>query len=320
VVYSLGRITVMWLILRTLSKFGQRAGKTEVISFASRSSLRSGGLPIKDGYNLALIGGFVAEKDEHCWPTDIGLTALGLCDEDEPDRKVRNLLVATLILRRPPAWVACWQGDPNSLDEIIPSGDRELLEAAGLLLPENSGKLKRKAWWLALTVVPLLEETLALRRAIGEAGEELSFRFERARLEAQGLPNLAKEVAWVAKESPAYGFDIASFAGKSFEAKKPDEPLAIEVKSVSYPVMTKFPLHFTAHEYRTAQEFPDNYILHLWSSVRLAPNVGAETNAPRLALLNHLTPHLARASPCGGLCRWDSMFLELPLPLAETPV
>jgi hypothetical protein len=189
-VYSLGRVTALWLVLRTLAKFGNRAATTEVISFASRSSLRSGGLPVKDGYRLAIIGDFVREDKNETHVSDLGFTALGLCDEDEPNEEVRRLLVSTIILRRPPAWVAYWQGDPSSLDLVVPENDRELLESAGLL-PANPGDLRRRAWWLALGAVPLPDQMESLRKAIGDAGEELSYRYEKARLTAQGFPQLA---------------------------------------------------------------------------------------------------------------------------------
>ena len=224
VVYSPGRITALWLVLRTIAKLAHPAATTEVIAFASRSSLRSGGLPVKDGYRLAVIGGFVRQHGNDSNLTDLGLTALGLCGEDEPNGEVRRLLVSTIMLRRPPAWVAYWQGDPSSLDLVIPPGDRDSLQSAGLL-PADTGDLRRRAWWLALGAVPLPDQMQGLRKAIGDAGEELSFRYEKARLTSQGFPELADAVTWVARESPAYGFDVASFVGSSTPSRDADRPL-----------------------------------------------------------------------------------------------
>jgi hypothetical protein len=314
VVYSSGRITALWLVLRTLSNFGNRSAISEVISYASRSSLRSGGLPVKDGFRLAILGGFARESGEECQVAELGLTALKLSDEDEPTDEVRRLLISTLILRHPPAWVAYWQGDPGSLDLLLKKADRELLDSAGLLPPPGAGgDLRRRAWWLALGAVPLPEELYSLRKAIGDAGEELSYRHEKARLTAQGFPKLADEVSWVARESAAYGFDIASYAGSSFRDRDPNSPLAIEVKSVSYPVRAVFPLHITTHEWSTAQELNASYVFHLWSAVRTGPEVGSGDKEPRLIVPDDLRPHMAGASPCGGRCRWDSMLVELPL-------
>jgi hypothetical protein len=241
-----------------------------------------------------------------------GLPLSAFVMRTSPSEEVRRLLVSTLILRRPPAWVAYWQGDPLSLDLIIPEGDRDLLESAGLL-PPDLGDLRRRAWWLALGAVPLPDEIQSLRKAIGDAGEELSYSYEKARLTAQGFPQLAGSVTWVAKESPAYGFDIASFAGSSFPGREADSQLAIEVKSVSYPVRAVFPFHLTFHEWTTACELDKQYVFHLWSCVRVAPDAAADTNEPRLATVRNVAHHVLGESACGGRCRWDSMLVELPL-------
>jgi hypothetical protein len=267
---------------------------------------------VKDGYRLALIGGFVQEEGQEARVADLGFAALAVGEEDDPSEEVRRLLVSTLMLRRPPAWVAYWQGDPSSLDLVVPEGDRELLESAGLLPPE-SGDLRRRAWWLALGAVPLPDQLQSLRKAIGDAGEELSYRYEKARLRAQGFPQLAESVTWVSKESPAYGFDIASFAGSSFPGREANGPLAIEVKSVSYPVGVVFPFHLTFHEWATASELDKEYVFHLWSCVRTVPEAAAATNEPRITVVEKVARHVLGASACGGRCRWDSMLVELPL-------
>src|SRR2546428_71276 len=211
-----GRLTALWTILRTLGKLGGRVSVNEALSFASRSALRYGGLPIQDGYRLALRGGFVREIEDEIEPSDLGEEALHLCNEDEPDALVRRLFVSVLILRDPPPWVALWQGDSNSLDLVLSPGDRQVLTAADLYPPQKTDdNLLRKGWWSALAVVPLPEEVLAQRKLIGNSGEELSYEFERHRLTEEGFPRLAEQVRWVGRESPAYGFAIASFSGRS---------------------------------------------------------------------------------------------------------
>jgi hypothetical protein len=160
---------------------------------------------------------------------ELGSEALALCDEDEPNGKVRRVFLSVLVLRDPPAWVAYWQGDPSSLPDLLSDSDREMLEDARLYPPESTDELSSLGWWDALSVVPLPQETAAIRKAIGDAGEALSLEFERQRLAADGFPELAKRVWWAARESPAYGFDIGSFCGKAFSPATPDSPLAIEV-------------------------------------------------------------------------------------------
>lgn len=245
--------------------------------------------------------------------TPLGLEALALCVDDEPSASVRRLFASVLMLRNPPAWVAYWQGDPESLELIIPSTEKEVLSGAGLFPRDKDGNLLARAWWSALEVVPVPEEIQAQRKVTGDAGEELSFRFEKDRLTREGYPELASQVCWVGRESPAYGFDIASFAGATIRSTAPTAPLAIEVKSVAYPARVRFPLHLTIHEWTMACELGSSHIFHLWDRVRPPPSLGAKSTSPRLVLADHLRPHIAGSADCGERCKWESVYIELPL-------
>lgn len=306
-----GRLTALWVVLTTLHKFGTRADKEEVFAYASRSSLRSGGLPIGDGLKLAVQGNFIRELGADIELAPLGLDGLSQCAEDEPAPSVRRLFLSVLMLRDPPAWVAYWQGDPNNLDALLSQTDRDLLRTAGLYPPDQHD-VYTKSWWDALAVVPLPETSSAIRKAIGDAGEKLSLDFERARLAREGFPELARLVWWAAQESAAYGFDIGSFAGSAF-GSQPDQRIAVEVKSVAYPVVDIFPLHLTIHELQTARHWEDKYVLHLWQAVRVSPDYGATPPKPRIAFGRNLFSHLSDPPACGGGCRWESMYIEFPL-------
>src|SRR5713101_8272346 len=167
------------MLLHTVAKMGNVVGGDEAISFASRSSLRSGGLPIRDGYALAVKGGFLKKIGSDVELTRLGSDALALCSEDEPSTGVRRLFISVLLLNDPPPWVAFWQGDPTSLELVLPDADRDALSSAGLFPASKNGDLLTSAWWSALEIVPVPQETQAQRKMIGDAGEELSFEYER---------------------------------------------------------------------------------------------------------------------------------------------
>ncbi len=306
-----GRLTALWVVLQTLQKLGGRVATREALSFASRTSLRSGGLPITDGYALGLRGGFIREVGPQAEPTDLGMRALRLSTEDEPDMQVQRLFVSVLLLRLPSPWVAYWQGDPSSLELVLPEAEKAALRAAGLFPLRDNAALLEREWWRALSIVPVPEATTAQRKAIGDAGEELTVQYERRRLTDEGFPDLAEEVCWVGQESPAYGFDVASFEGRLRETRSPKSPLAIEVKSVAHPVSETFPFHLTVHEWDTAVDLRDSYAFHLWDGVRSVPIPVARTDAPKLVDPSELTGHLAGPSPCGNGCKWESMYIEL---------
>ncbi len=314
-----GRLTALWVVLRTLARFGGVAKAAALKALAGRTALRSGGLPIEDGFELAVLGGFLVQNGNgnvKLGPT--GSEALSFNEEDEPNREVLRLFLSVLTLADPPPWVAYWQGDPSSLDLVVPQPEKRLLEAAGLLPPPDTEDLTGWGWWKALSLVPRPEETAALRKTIGNAGETLSLEYERHRLTAEGFPELARHVRPVGRESPAYGFDIASFWGldpmRSGKASaEAGRPLAIEVKSTSLPVRNKFPFYLSSHEWHLAQELGGNYLFHLWDGVSPTPNPQSRRSDPIIATPSGLVDHLPEPSCCAEECRWESTYIELPV-------
>ena len=310
---SPGRLTALWLLLRTLKNLGGVTAEQDISSYASASSLRSGGLPIADGMVLAFEGGFVArDPDRLVVLTNIGNRALDMCGDDEPSREVRKLLLSVLLLRDPPPWVAFWQGEPESIGVIIPEPERRLLEEVGMYPLGDYDDMATRAWWDALSVSPPTEEANHQRKLIGDAGETLSLAFEIARLRADGFPELARQVRWVAQESPSWGFDILSSVGAGSTVA--DAPLAIEVKSMARPAVRLFELFISAHEWKTATAHASMYVVHLWDGVRPGPPPASRSPAPRIVQVPALADHIPPATPCDDPCAWASAHILLPLP------
>ena len=209
-----GRLTATWVILKSADKLGRVVNKTELVSFARKSGLRAGGLPISDGLQLAVLGEFLS-GDDVLSITGLGSDVLSRCGEEEPSPEVLRVFLSVFLLRFPPAWVPYWQGDNSSLDVVLPDGTKDLIEDARIPKSPSPGDLEMWALWDALTVVPETEAVAAMRKAVGDAGEALSFAYETMRLHSEGYAELAVKVRWVARESPAYGFDILSFAGRA---------------------------------------------------------------------------------------------------------
>jgi len=307
-----GRLTALWLVLRSLDKLGGRGEVPELMAYARRSSLRGGGLPLNDGLRLAREGGFVMERAGTVDLEALGAEALSLETEDEPGTPVLRLFVSVLLLRDPPTWVAYWQGDPGSVDQIIPPSERRLMSECGLLPAPLVDDLAAWSMWEALSRVPLPEQSDVRRRLIGDAGEQLTLDHERMRLSEEGFPDLARGVKWVAQESPAYGFDVLSYAGRS-ELGEPDLPIAIEVKSTTLPERSVFQFFLTIHEWQTAQKLGDRYRLHFWSSVDPGPPPASRYGRPRVMPADQLRDHLPVQPDCGDDCGWQSARVLMPL-------
>lgn len=307
---SPGRLTALWVVLRTLHRLGGSATREELRRNASRTSLRSGGLPVGDGLTLALEGRFLGVQDERVSIATLGREALALTDQEEPSDEVRHLFTSTLLLRDPPTWVAFWQGDPTSLPLAIPDAERLLLEDCGLYPEARIENLVNWAWWDALRQVPLPEEAGEYRKLLGDAGEQLTVAYEHARLEAEGYPELSARVRWVARESAAYGFDVLSFFGKRDAI--PSRPLAIEVKSIARGAADVFPLYLTEHEWKTSQQVGAAYVFHLWDGVDPGPPPRS-TATPRIVMPPMFEAHVPSPPACGRSCSWATARIDLPL-------
>lgn len=93
----------------------------------------------------------------------------------------------------------------------------------------------------------------ARARALGKAGEEFLFRYERHYLSAIGRDDLSSRVRWVAEEEgDGAGYDILSFSGDGAERW-------LEVKTTNGPVTT--PFWISENERRVAEENPDVFRL-----------------------------------------------------------
>lgn len=308
-----GRLTALWLVLRSLEKLGGQAGGPEVIRYARRSSLRAGGLPLQDGVRLAREGDFILDNADVFALRPLGVRALDLGSEDEPSPAVTRLFVTVLLLRHPPSWVAWWQGAPGDLAAVIPKGEQVVLHDAGLLPPPASADPAGWGWWQALSRVPLPEHTAIERKQVGDAGEALSVEYERRRLADEGYPDLARRVAWLAQESDAYGFDVLSFAGDDYPGLAPTTALAIEVKSTTLPAGPVFRCFLSAHEWHTGAGLGDCYVLHLWPAVDPGPPPASRADRPVILTTAALSDHLPGASACADACSWQTARLELPL-------
>lgn len=306
-----GRLTALWLVLQTLAELGGRAELSDLRASARRSALRAGGLPVPDGLKLAREGGFIFESAGTCVLEALGERALATSDEDEPPPEVLRLFITVLFLRRPPAWVAWWQGSPDDIEAVVPAEERRVMRDAGLLPHPPIEDPGGWAWWQALGRVPLPEHRAAARKQIGDAGEELSVEFERRRLGAQGYDELADEVVWIARESDAYGFDVLSFAGDDHPPLEANDRIAIEVKSTALPVLEYFPLFFTVHEWEVLSGLGPRGVLHLWPAVDAGPPPRSGAGQPTVCAPGALAEHLPGASACGELCGWQSAELRV---------
>lgn len=307
-----GRLTAAWVVLKSAEKLGKVVNRAELVSFARKSGLRAGGLPIGDGLQLAELGEFLSGEDVLS-VTGLGSDVLSRCDEEEPSPEVLRVFLSVFLLRFPPAWVPYWQGDPSSLDIVLPDSTKDLIEDARIIKDPALGEIETWALWDALTIVPHAAEVAAMRKAVGDAGEELSFTYERERLRSEGYPVLAEKIRWVARESPAYGFDILSFSGRAFYSS-PERPLAIEVKAQSLVARPSFSLYITKHEWDTANLLQQAHVFHLWDGVsKSGKSAMAAHSQPSIMRSADFAVHMPAPPHCDERCNWQSAAVTISI-------
>jgi hypothetical protein len=123
-------------------------------------------------------------------------------------------------------------------------------------------------------------------RALGKAGEEAVFLYERHRLQAEDRPDLARKVRWVAREDgDGAGYDILSFDLAGGER-------LIEVKTTLGGRTT--PFYLTRNEHDLAEERVDAFRLMRVHSFAREPRMFELI--PPLADAVRLSPHTFQAS------------------------
>lgn len=123
-------------------------------------------------------------------------------------------------------------------------------------------------------------------RALGKAGEEAVFHFERQRLESRDRPDLARKVRWVAQEDgDGAGYDIHSFEADGRER-------LVEVKTTLGGRTT--PFFLTRNEHALAEERVDAFRLLRVHSFARDPAM-FEIRPPMEEFVR-LSPHTFQAS------------------------
>ncbi len=311
---SPGRITALWLVLRSVSTMGPTSRDT-VVKFARSSSLRAAGLPISDGCGLAIAGHLVEFHNGRMSLGPLGEEAMRLCDEDEPSDEARVFLVTTLMLMVGRPWLAFWSVGEDEVVHAFPEAvdADEYREIVRLGLLENS---RENRWFWTAATHPHVDFVQAQLVALGRAAEQLTMEYERHRLLSEGFASLSRRVRLVALESSAYGYDVASFWGQRGLAadRNPESPLAIEVKAMAGKAVGLFRLFLTNHEWRVAEILGGDYLFYLWDDVQIGPPQSSSRSPRAILHPTDLSAHVPQVTACGsGGCRWSISELWIPL-------
>lgn len=224
--------------------------------------------------------------DYHAAVSAIAALSLKQPNRATPIETLQTIITTAIVHFRPP-WATAIPYGRSQLVRLLSPDEQQCLASARLL--ESNPPDNVVAWWDHLATL-FRTEVNAANNATGRHGEQLSLRYERARLLAAGRGELTPR--WVSIDDNSLGYDIASFEASVSH----DTPRFIEVKATSSSPPQFF---VTRNEWRAALRLRPRYFFHVWdlSMSRLA-EISAE----------ELSSHV----PCDqGLGKWQQVRIEL---------
>jgi hypothetical protein len=238
-----------------------------VIATLQRASILGGTVPVIDGLRIAHTYGFIKLENgtaEITVTSDIEI--LPLCSTDEINTSALRRVLFYIIKNHSFHWIAFYNTNSDIMKAAIPKMWIEILELAHLFKMEDDEVL---TWWKEV-VDSKIKFDLKTNSKIGDAGEDLTCKFEVDRLKKDGIQMAEKRVVWMAQISDEYHYDIFSLRGLLLKEKYDQEhPINIEVKSSRITNDKVFSFYLTRPEWNKALKSLDEYYFYCWTGVKL---------------------------------------------------
>jgi hypothetical protein len=194
---------------------------------------------------------------EGIWQLTQSGKSIVLNSKDEYGLALQRRLLLKIILgsRRDLLWTAF--ADSDELKATTPDL-HQILEELKLL--DRKPSSEAESFWSDMRKAELRFNE-ALLKKIGDQAESWSMFFEAKRLSDLGHLDLAKEIAWLSRESDLHGYDILSFSGLG---DLPRERKHIEVKRSRFVSNGYVEFHLSRNEFAQSIALGRKYIFHLW--------------------------------------------------------
>lgn len=241
-----------------------------VIETIGRASILGGTVPVVDGLTLAHVYGFVQLEKEKAFISELSKDEiLPLCGIDEINIPALRRVLFHVIKKHNFHWIAFYNNSSEVFQAAIPNTWIELLELADLFNMDDGGVLD---WWKEVVDAKISfdQET---NDKIGDAGEDLTCKYEVDRLIGDGIDQAEKRVVWVAQINDEYHYDVSSLRGELLRERfGADHPIHIEVKSSRIRSDEVFSFYLTRPEWNKAMEDLTEYYFYCWTGVTVEGN------------------------------------------------
>ncbi|MFT5723285.1 MAG: hypothetical protein ACI9JN_000394 [Bacteroidia bacterium] len=241
-----------------------KAKISDVVQTIKTSAAIGGDIPAKMGVQICVSEGSVLiDKNSFVELSARGRHTIEEHLSDEPSTTTLRGVVRKMLLKNKFTWLVFYTKGPVLFKMSIPNNWEVILENCGLLDFDDPDIRK---WW-HLLFSKYNKDRQERNKAIGDAGEYLTFEFEKSRVSKDGFdPHMV--VGWASTLDDHYGYDILSICG-NYHTGNNDEIISIEVKSSENTNKENFRFHLSRNEWNTALKEPDSFYFYCWLGVKI---------------------------------------------------
>jgi hypothetical protein len=264
-----GQLLASWQLMHYSRVYDDLEVKT-AIQTAQRSGKLGGSFPVNAGLRLCQSYNFLSIEDGILKLTDNSKNRIVvLCADEEPNTIVLREILALILSKHNFEWLVYYDSDPVIFKSYLENYDNEwvvMLENANLFDFEDEDVID---WWgRILSKYESYKDEL--KKAIGDIGENLTYQYERNRVECDGYIPSKNYVKWASQISDRYGFDVLSIRGSFLGNEISElEKIQIEVKSTDADNTSSFRFFISRPEWSKALENMDSYFFYCWSGISI---------------------------------------------------
>lgn len=287
---SQGHIIASWYILYLVAKYESIHPK-DVNSLLQNSGKLGGKIPAEQGLKICIDYNLVRFDEQKLCLTELSQKHITpLCDKDDPNTMVLRVILGHIVSLHNFQWLIFYDSDPDIFKAYLYEQESEwvvLLENAKLFDFEDESV---NTWWS--NVLSKYEDYKeALKKAIGDVGEKLTYIHELERIDKDGHTPAKSFVKWASRINDHFGFDVLSIRGKRFvHTYKEREKIQIEVKSSDTSNIESFRFYISKPEWKTALKNLHTYFFYCWPGINVSNEsaLGGPFIIPAVDLMEHM--------------------------------
>ncbi|WP_257667287.1 DUF3883 domain-containing protein [Parapedobacter tibetensis] len=266
---SYGHLVACWHIVYLTNEHRGMTPK-DAINIVEKSGKLGGTVPAKAGLKICLDYGFLTVHSSQLYITDITTTSLlPECNQEDINISALRKVLLHILSYHNFEWLIFYDSDPEIFRESLIANDPEWVNLLDNAFLFDFEKEEVNIWWdnILSKYEDYKEE---LKKAIGDVGEKITYRYELDRITNDGFTPARSFVKWASRISDRFGFDVLSIRGKYFLSTYSErDKIQIEVKSSDTTNLGRFRFYISKPEWNKALEDVESYFFFCWAGINL---------------------------------------------------